>query len=156
MDPSGTNARVIVLAGQGLHAEELAARCAGPSWDVVAYGDAYAAAVELLAGARTVLVFWPAALKPWQKPLINLACRRGIPVLACGSVSLPSAQHAGAIVVNPRDLGEFITAAVTGTLQDDQEAANSAVPPTPTAAAVKEPPPREPLEGMPELSQAGA
>jgi hypothetical protein len=120
-------ARVVVLAGQGLYAEELAARCAGPQWDVAAYSDAYAAAADLLRAAHAVLVFAPQSIRPWQKPLIVLARRRGIPVLACGGHGLCEAEKASVHVVKPEDLGEFITAGLAGTLEEpSQEQAEEA------------------------------
>lgn len=132
MDQSGTHARVIVLAGQGLGAEELAARCAGPDWDVAAYSDAYAAAAELLKGKRTVLVFAPSSIRPWQRPLIPLARRRGISVLACGGTGLTPAEKPHVQVVRPEDLGEFITACLGGRLQEPVEM-EYCEPPPPSA-----------------------
>jgi hypothetical protein len=127
MDPSDTHARVIVLAGQGLCAEELAARCAGPQWDVVAYSDAYAAAVELLRARRMALVYAAASIRPWQKPLIAMARRRGISVLAVGEVA--PADRAHVHIVRPEDLGEYITAALLGHLDEPMQAATPPAPP---------------------------
>jgi hypothetical protein len=126
MDERGESACVIVLAGQNLGAEELAAKCAGPRWDVAAFCDAYAAAVELLLAERTVLVFSPSTMRPWQRPLVDLACRRGIPVLACGSQGLAANHRQCVQVVKGEDLGEFITAALADRLGDPTKQAAEA------------------------------
>jgi hypothetical protein len=129
MDQTDTHARVIVLASQGLGAEELAARCAGPNWDVAAYSDAYAAAADLLKPRPSLLVFDPAAIRPWQKSLIAMARRKGICVLACGGDGLAPAERQYVHIVNPDDLGEFITAGLAGNL----EAPAQQAPPAPAA-----------------------